>query len=92
MNIARQDLIGLSGLSEEEVAAIAEHEHIPEVAAAALGNYLTGHKGGVQEIRRMICEDIRDALGRGDDAHASELFMALTHLHETHRQELEPHG
>jgi hypothetical protein len=91
MNIAKGDLIAFSGLSEEEVSAIAEHEHIPEVAAAALGHYLESRKGGIKEIREMICEDIRDALARGDDAHATELFMALTQLHRDHGAELEPH-
>jgi hypothetical protein len=88
MNIAKEDLIGLSGLSEEEVAAIAEHEHIPDVAAAALANYLAGRKGGIQEVRHMICDDIKSALDRGHDRHAAELFMALTHLHQTYGEEL----
>src|SRR5262245_29909423 len=34
------DCIGLSELSEEEVLAIAEHEHIPQIAAIELGNSL----------------------------------------------------
>lgn len=88
MNIAREDLIGFCGLDEDQVAAIAEHEHIPDVAAAALASYLVGRRGGVQEVRRMICDDIKLSLDRGDDAHASELFTALTHLHRTHADEL----
>ena len=35
-----QDCIELSELSEEECEAIAEHEHIPLMAAVELGNYL----------------------------------------------------
>jgi hypothetical protein len=31
--ISLEDCVGLSGLTEEEVLAIAEHEHIPEIAA-----------------------------------------------------------
>lgn len=81
MNIAREDLIGLCGLDEEEVAAIAEHEHIPDVAAASLASYM-------QEVRRMICDDIKNTLDRGDDKHAGELLMALTHLHQAHAREL----
>ena len=33
--ITLEDCIGMCGLTEEEVLAIAEHEHLPEVAAAA---------------------------------------------------------
>ena len=35
--IALEDCIGLCGLDEDEVAAISEHEHIPEMAAARIG-------------------------------------------------------
>ena len=38
--ITLEDCIALCGLSEQEVQAIAEHEHIPEIAAAAMGRYL----------------------------------------------------
>ena len=34
-----QDCIELSELSEEEILAIAEHEHIPEMLAIELGNF-----------------------------------------------------
>ena len=37
--ISKEDILGLCDLDEDEVEAIAEHEHIPEVAAAALGDY-----------------------------------------------------
>jgi hypothetical protein len=32
--------VAFCGLTEEEVLAIAEHEHLPEIAAAALASYL----------------------------------------------------
>jgi hypothetical protein len=38
--ISLEDCIALCGLTHSEVAAIAEHEHLPEAAAAALGQYL----------------------------------------------------
>lgn len=84
MNITRNDIIGFTDLTPEEVDAIAEHEHIADVAAAALGNYLLQKAGGFSAIRSMIVDDIKAALARGDDKHAAELFMALRHLHETH--------
>ena len=34
--ITLEDCVGLCGLTEEEVLAIAEHEHLPEIAATAL--------------------------------------------------------
>lgn len=35
------DCVAFCGLTEEKVLAIAEHEHMPEIAAAALAEYLT---------------------------------------------------
>lgn len=48
--ISLSDCIALCGLHEEEVLAIAEHEHLPEIAAAALGQYLLHQKGGAEVI------------------------------------------
>lgn len=36
------DCVALCDLSEEEVAAIAEHEHIPAIVAAARGSHQYG--------------------------------------------------
>jgi len=38
--ISLEDCIGLCSLDKDEVSAISEHEHIPDIAAAALANYL----------------------------------------------------
>ena len=35
-----EDCIAMCGLTEQEVMAIAEHEHVPEIAAAAMARYL----------------------------------------------------
>jgi hypothetical protein len=82
--ISLEDCIALSGLTEQEVMAIAEHEHVPEIAAAAIGRYLLKKPKGPEKIRDMIRDDIHDALGRGDKDHASELLMTLRHFLATH--------
>ncbi len=78
--ISLEDCIALCGLTEAEVLAIAEHEHIPEIAAAALASYLLHEGNGCEKIRDMIRDDIRSALDRKDHAHATELVMALRHF------------
>jgi hypothetical protein len=80
--ISIEDCIGLCGLDAAEVAAIAEHEHIPEIAATAMANYLLHCAGGCERIRGMIVDDIRQALDQGRIDHAAELFMALRHFLE----------
>ena len=64
--ITLQDCIGLCGLTEEQVLAVAEHEHLPEVVATALAQYLLSSEHGSAVIRDMIVEDIRMAQ-RGDN-------------------------
>jgi hypothetical protein len=82
--ITRQDCIDLCGLDENEVAAISEHEHVPEIVAAALANYLLHQPHGGEAIRRMIIDDIHKALDEGRVAHAGELFAALEHFLREH--------
>ena len=43
------------------LAAIAQHEHIPEIVAAELGNYLLATSDGRRRIRRMIADNLSHA-------------------------------
>jgi hypothetical protein len=64
-----EDCLGLCELTEEEVLAIVQHEHIPEMAAVQLGNYLVHAPGGEMRIKSIIRDDIAEARLRGDRAH-----------------------
>jgi hypothetical protein len=50
--ITLEDCVGLCGLTEEEVLAIAEHEHLPEIAATALAEYLLSQEQGSKKFWR----------------------------------------
>lgn len=80
MNITRDDILGMVDLTEEEIDAIAEHEHIPELSAAALADCMLHQTDGIEAIKRMMRDDIRDALRRGDRAHAASLVHAFHHF------------
>ena len=82
--ISLEDCIAFCGLNEDEVAAISEHEHIPEIAATALADYLLKQPHGGETIRTMIIDDIHKALDAGRVKHAQELFMALRHFLDQH--------
>lgn len=86
--ITLQDCIAMCDLDEAEVLAIAEHEHIPEIAAVALAQYLLSREHGAEIIRDMLRDDIRAALRRNNHEHARELFMALRHFLSTHPEAL----
>ena len=79
-----EDCIALSSLTEEEVAAIAEHEHLPMIVAAELGNYLVRIPDGSRYIKRIICDDIAAAHARGDLAHELALKLVLRHYLSCH--------
>jgi hypothetical protein len=83
-----EDCIALCDLTREEIAAIAEHEHLPEIAALEFGNYLVHQPNGVPAIKRMILGDIEAAQLRGDRAHALALKLVLHHFCRAHRREL----
>ena len=82
--ISLEDCIALCDLSEAEILAVAEHEHIPEIAAVALADYLLHQEHGAETIRDLLRDDIRAALARHDRQHARELFMALRQFLSTH--------
>jgi hypothetical protein len=78
--ITFEDCLGLCELSNDEVAAIAEHEHIPTMAAVELGHYLLHAPGGAVRISEMIRDDIKDAVARGDARHAAKLKLAMKYF------------
>ena len=78
--ISMKDCIDMCGLTEKEVMVIAEHKHVPEMAAAAMARYLLKKPDGAEQIR----DDIHATLSRGDKDHASELLMVLRHFLATH--------
>ena len=84
--ITLEDCIGLCGLTEDEVLAIAEHEHehLPEIAASALASYLVCQEHGIETVRDMIVDDIRQAQRRGDKGHLLTLLHVLHHFLRTH--------
>jgi hypothetical protein len=79
-----EDCVALSGLTAEEIAAIAEHEHIPELAAAEMGNYLCRSPSGELRIKRMIVEDIDAASTAGRVDRVVALRLVLRHFVECH--------
>ncbi|WP_431858076.1 hypothetical protein [Azospirillum sp.] len=82
--ITIEDCIGLSGLTKDEVDAIAVHEHLPEIVAAELGSYLVATDAGQGEIRRMIEDDIAEAKAHSQHERAAVLKLALCHFLQEH--------
>jgi hypothetical protein len=79
-----QDCIALSDLTEEEIDAIAAHEHLPEIVAAELGNYIVHSPDGVPMLKAIIQDDIQAAEQHGDHQRALRLRLVLRHFIQTH--------
>lgn len=83
-----QECLDLSGLTQDEVEAIAEHEHTDPIIAMAIGHYLCCHDG-VSKVRKIILDDIAKAQRRGDTAHEKVLQKVLEHFISTHPEQPE---
>jgi hypothetical protein len=84
-----EDCVALSELTDEEIAAIAEHEHLPMIVASELGNYLIHCADGVPRLKRIIADDIAAADRRGNHRHALALKLVLRHFLEHHAAEVQ---
>lgn len=79
-----KDCIELCDCDEEEIRAIAEHEHMPEMLAVELAHYLEHSSEGIPTIRRFIIDDIRVAEVRGDNEKVEQMRLALKHFVARH--------
>ena len=79
-----QDCVELSDLTEEEIEAIAQHEHLPEMAALELGSYMVHTDEGIPMIKRIILDDIEEARRRGHAEKVLQLKLVLKHFVDTH--------
>lgn len=75
--ISPDDIADMTCLTRDEIAALAEHEHMTDTSAALLGDYMMQQHKGPQEVQQMICDDIRAALHADDLDHARALFGTL---------------
>jgi hypothetical protein len=78
------DCVALCELTEDEIAAIADHEHLPMIVAAELGNYLIQGPDGALHVKRIILDDLLVANRAGDDNRAVMLKLVLRHFVERH--------
>jgi hypothetical protein len=72
-----EDCLGMTDLTQEEVEAISEHEHCPDIVALELGNYLVHRPEGPPLISRMILDDIAVAEASGKLVHSVRLKLVL---------------
>ena len=82
--ITFEDCLAFCDLSEDEIDAIAEHEHLTETVALEMGSLVIRAPGGELRIRRIIIDDIAAAQVRGDMVRAAHLKQTLRRFIESH--------
>ncbi|SIS77038.1 hypothetical protein [Neptunomonas antarctica] len=78
-----EECLDMCDLTQDEVSAIAEHEHVDPMIALAVGQYLCCHNGD-QKIKKIILDDISHAERTGNEKHAIVLRRVLEHFIATH--------
>jgi hypothetical protein len=84
MQVTYEDCLDMLDMTEDEVAAVAHHEHIPMANAIALADYLIHDPQGVPKLTVMIVEDLNEACAAGNDERIAELEAVLRHFVATH--------
>ncbi|AFT66226.1 MAG: hypothetical protein ACPHPA_00400 [Cycloclasticus pugetii] len=79
-----EDCVELSGLTNEEIEAIAEHEHVPNIVALELGHYLLETEAGVPAIKEIILDDIHEAEACANLVQSAKLKLVLQHFVSQH--------
>jgi len=79
-----EDCLEFCELDADEIAAIAEHEHVPAIVAAEIGCELLKTPDGVAQIHRFFLDDIETALEHGRLEHAGELALAYRNFQSHH--------
>ena len=77
------ECLDMCDLTDDEVSAIAVHEHMDPMIAMALGQYLVTHSGE-QKVRKILLEDIEKARRLGNTQKEATLRRVLEHFIATH--------
>ena len=82
--LSLDECIGMSDLTEEEIAVIAEHEHVPEILAVELGHGLLKTPKGVFILKGYISDVLEQAKLAGKRDKVKRLDHLLTRFNAAH--------
>ena len=78
------ECIGMSDLTEDEIAVIAEHEHVPDIVAVELGQDLLKTSKGVFILKCYISDLLEQAKLAGKRDKVKRLDRLLTRFNAEH--------
>lgn len=76
--VTLDECIGMSGLTEDEIAVIADHQRLPEIVAAEVGHALLGTAKGRFVLRGYISDLLEHAKIAGRREREKHLDRVLT--------------
>lgn len=85
-----KDCLGMCDFDEDEIAAVAEHEHLPRMVAIAYAEYLIHTDNGVPMLKRIILDDIAAAERLQNHEKVQHLRHVLRHFIVTHPEHPTP--
>lgn len=82
--LSLKDCLDFCELEQDEVSAVASHEHIPVIVAAELCDQLLNSPDGVRSLHTMLLENIEHALEHGEVERAGEFSRVYKHFQDEH--------
>jgi hypothetical protein len=79
-----KDCLGMCDFDEDEIVAVAEHEHLPQFVAIAYAEYLIHTDDGVPMLKKIILDDIAAAERHDNREKVKHLRQVLKHFVMTH--------
>lgn len=79
-----KDCLGMCDFDEDEIVAVAEHEHLPQFVAIAYAEYLIHTDEGVPMLKKIILDDIAAAERHDNREKVKHLQQVLKHFVLTH--------
>jgi hypothetical protein len=78
------ECIGMSGLTEDEIAVVAEHQRVPEIVAAEIGHALLATPKGIYTLRCWIVDLLERAVQTGRRDRAKHFDRVLARFNAAH--------
>jgi hypothetical protein len=78
------ECIGMSGLTEDEIAVIAEHQRVPQIVAVEMGHTLLATPKGIYRLRGFIVDLLERAEEAGRRERAKHLDRVLKLFNARH--------
>lgn len=79
-----QDCLELAELTEDELDAIAHHEHLPAIVAIEKAHAFLQQEWGAPAVRQMVIDEVRTCLKNQDADKVAQALRTLDYVFQAH--------